>query len=374
MEITQKQLKYVDFDFVPGADGVKVLKPSEDFYPKLFYYFVQAVQLPDKGYARHYQYLAKAQIPVPPRPEQERIVAKIEETFTQLGAGVAELGNAKAQLKRYRASVLKSAVEGELTREWRESHQGELEPADKLLARILSERRGKWEEAGSKGKYKEPVSPDTDDLPGLPKEWAWVCAEQVSDFITKGTTPKSHKLFSNDGEIPFIKVYNLTFDGTLDFSINPTFVSTETHEGELARSRAYPGDVLMNIVGPPLGKVSIVPEIYPEWNMNQAIARFRPFSSFSNKFLSIILRSEIILGWARRRAKATAGQFNLTLQICRELPLPLPSLKEQQRIVEKVERRLSVADEIEKELGGALVRAEKLRGSILKNAFEGRLV
>ena len=85
--------------------------------------------------------LETLEFPLPPRPEQERIVAKIEETFTQLEAGVAELQNAKAQLKRYRAAVLKSAVEGELTREWREAHQGETEPAETLLARILSERR-----------------------------------------------------------------------------------------------------------------------------------------------------------------------------------------------------------------------------------------
>ena len=107
----------------------------------------------------HSQILVKAikqkyAITFPPRPEQERIVAKIEETFTQLEAGVAELQNAKAQLKRYRAAVLKSAVEGELTREWREAHQGESETAEKLLARILSERREKWEAEGGKGKYK----------------------------------------------------------------------------------------------------------------------------------------------------------------------------------------------------------------------------
>src|SRR5207249_1859770 len=135
------------------------------------------------------------------------------------------------------------------------------------------------------------------------------------EFITKGTTPKANKLFSGAGDVPFIKVYNLTFDGTLDFSINPTFVSKETHAGELARSKVFPGDVLMNIVGPPLGKVSIVPDAFPEWNMNQAVARFRPLEFCDRKYLSIALRTEGVLSWAVKRAKATAGQFNLTLEI-----------------------------------------------------------
>ncbi len=124
--------------------------------------------------------LETLEFPLPPLPEQERIVAKIEETFTQLEAGVAELQNAKAQLKRYRASVLKSAVEGELTREWREAHQSEIEPAETLLARILEERRKKWEEEGGKGKYKEPAAPNIDGLPTLPEGWVWVSAEQAT--------------------------------------------------------------------------------------------------------------------------------------------------------------------------------------------------
>ncbi len=266
--------------------------------------------------------------------------------------------------------MLKAAVEGELTREWREAHKDELEPASDLLERILEERRAK----GKKGKYKEPVPVDMDDLPKLPDGWIWVSAEQVCDFITKGTTPKSHKMFSNEGEIPFLKVYNLTFDGSLDFSNNPTYISKETHKKELARSIIVPGDVLMNIVGPPLGKVSIVPNLFPEWNMNQAIVRFRPIHGVYRNFLSVSLRTENILRWAIKRAKATAGQFNLTLQICRELPLPLPPFDEQQQIVEQVENRLSLVDKIEKELNQALARSEHLRQSILKQAFEGRLV
>ena len=126
-------------------------------------------------------------------------------------------------------------------------------------------------------------------------------------------------MFEGAGEIPYIKVYNLTFDGTLDFTIAPTYITKRVHEGDLKRSRCLPGDVLMNIVGPPLGKVSVVPESFDEWNINQAIARFRPVG-VQPAYLSICLRTPALIAHAASRAKATAGQFNLTLEICRDLP------------------------------------------------------
>lgn len=327
------------------------------------------------------------QIPIAPANEQRRIVAAIEEQFVRLDAGVAALERVRKGLKRYRASVLKAAVEGRLTEEWREENP-DSESGSALLQRILEERRVRWEEAqlaryaakeqdppkNWRSKYKEPAAPDTADLPLLPAKWLWTRAEQVCNFITKGTTPTAAKLHSGSGDVPFIKVYNLTFSGSLNFQIQPTFVSIGTHTGELARSRVLPGDVLMNIVGPPLGKVSMVPDSYSEWNMNQAIAVFRSMPSYNRKFLSLSLLSETILSWAKRRAKATAGQFNLTLEICRDLPMPLPPFAEQEEIVAEVERRLSVVEEVEAQVEADLKRAARLRQSILKRAFEGKLV
>ena len=271
-------------------------------------------------------------VPLPPLPEQERIANRIEELLSDLDAGVAALERVQVGLKRYKASVLKAAIEG----------------------RLFESRKA---ESGNE----------------LPDGWRWARAEDICGFITKGTTPKSDKLFAGSGDVPFIKVYNLTFDGSLDFSINPTFVSKETHTGELARSKIVPGDVLMNIVGPPLGKVSIVPDTFPEWNMNQAVARFRPLEICDRKYLSIALRTESVLSWAVKRAKATAGQFNLTLEICRDLPIPLPPLDEQRRTVAEVERRLSVVGEVESAVEVGLVRAGRLRQSVLRSAFVGRL-
>lgn len=157
----------------------------------------------------------------------------------------------------------------------------------------------------------------------LPKDWDLVPAEEIcSDLITKGATPSSQLTQEKTG-IPFYKVYNLTFTGALDFSVDPTWITPQGHL-ELTRSAVRPGDVLMNIVGPPLGKVSRVPDDVSEGNINQAIARFRTKSDQLSIWLESYLLSPIAQTWLALRSKKTSGQKNLTLETCRELPIPIP--------------------------------------------------
>ena len=121
---------------------------------------------------------------VPPLPEQRRIVAEIEKQFTRLDASVAALKRVQANLKRYRASVLKAACEGKLVpteAELAQSEGRDYEPADRLLERILSERRVRWDsQEKRRGKYKEPVTPDTSDLPRLSEGWAWASLDMLT--------------------------------------------------------------------------------------------------------------------------------------------------------------------------------------------------
>ena len=338
------------------------------------------------------------QILLPPLPEQHRIVEKIEELFSELDNGVAYLKKALEQLKTYRQAVLKWAFEGKLTEKWRNTHQDSLEDADTLLEQIKAERKRhyqqqledwkqalkEWENNGKE--TKKPTKPqqpkdlppltkeELSNLPSLPNGWVYVKAEEISHFITKGTTPSKDQLFDDSGDIPFLKVYNLTDNGKLDFSIKPTFVSLETHEGFLNRSKVLSGDVLMNIVGPPLGKVSLVSDKFKEWNINQAIVRYRVFDILLNKYLMYYLLSQVTIDRLSKRAKATAGQFNLTLEICRDAEIPMCLLQEQTQIVQEIESRLSVCDQLEATLTENLDKAEALRQSILKRAFEGKLV
>ena len=261
--------------------------------------------------------LNQQKLVVPSIEEQKRIVAKIEELFSELDNGVETLKKIKQQLAVYRQAVLKEAF------------------------------------ASSTASYKR--------------------LKELCFFITKGTTPSKTAMTAGNGEIPFIKVYNLTFDNTLDFSIDPTFVDKDTHIGFLGRSIVYPGDVLMNIVGPPMGKVSIVPDLYSEWNINQAIARFRCMDGLYNKYLAYFLGYSDTVEKMKSKAKATAGQFNLTLEICRDIQIPVLTIEEQKNIVFDIETKLSQQQKIADTIELALQQAEAMRQSILKKAFEGDL-
>jgi type I restriction enzyme S subunit len=141
-----------------------------------------------------------------------------------------------------------------------------------------------------------------------------------------------------------------------------------------SRSICIPDDVLMNIVGPPLGKVSIVPTMHREWNINQAIARYRPIAGLEVRYLAYVLLGGQALGWALKRAKATAGQSNLTLEIARDIPIPLPPRAEQQRIVDEIDRMLSAAAVTSDVASKDIRRCRRLRQAVLKWAFEGKLV
>jgi len=311
--------QYVNFRFKVKSSAMKILKADTSLVlPKFIYYRMQSIKFDHSTHKRYWiQHYSKIKVSVPSIPEQERIVARIEELFSQLDASVADLQAAKKRLKVYRQAVLKEAFEG----------------IDAPIKRL----------------------------------------EDLCYFITKGTTPPKTSITNSDTGIPFIKVYNLTFNNTLDFSIDPTFIDEDTHRGFLSRSITLPGDVLMNIVGPPMGKVSIVPDTYPEWNINQAIVRFRCLDDLDNKYLAYYLGYVGTVEKMKSKAKATAGQFNLTLEICRNLTIPVPSYSQQEEIVTEIESRLSVCDSIEQTVDTALQQAEALRQSILKQAFEGGL-
>lgn len=166
-----------------------------------------------------------------------------------------------------------------------------------------------------------------------------VKAEDVCEFITKGTTPKSDEIYTKafDDCIPYLKVYNLSFTGEMLFWDEPQYISREVHEGKLARSKVYPGDVLMNIVGPPLGKFALVNDDFKEWNINQAIAIFRSKEMVKPKFLLHALLQPDVLGPFLEQAKGVR-QLNFSLEQCRNLQFPLPPLDEQQAFIDFAEQ------------------------------------
>lgn len=293
-----------------------------------------------------------AEIALPPLAEQARIVVAIEESLSKLAVADAGLSAVGVQLRTMRESVLAAAITGRLV------------PQDDTEVNSIVLRQ--W--SSSK---EDPFT--SEKLPEIPSSWRWCRAAAVCEAVESGSTPPAENMSQGGGDVPFIKVYNLTMRGVVDFTVNPTFIDHRTHQRQ-RRSAAVPGDVLTNIVGPPLGKVGVVPPDFPSWNMNQAVVMFRPSVGLRSEFLALALQTRQVLGRLAATARATAGQFNVSLTACRYLPIPVPPLSEQDRIVAEVERQLSFIESAERSIDSALARSEALRRSILKAAFEGRLV
>lgn len=350
-------VKFINFDFVVGADGVKVLSPFPHVEPRFLYYFLQHVELPDKGYARHFQFLQKTEFPLPPLPEQHRIVEKIEELFSDLDAGVEALKKVKAELKRYRQAVLKAAVEGKLTEEWRANNKDKLEPAAVLLERIRAER-------AKSGKAKKLPPVDTSELPQLPDGWEWATVYDVGEVVT-GRTPSKSKIDYYSEDFPFFK--------PTDLNAGYFVRNSEDHlsKSGMKEARLLPAKtVLVTCIGATIGKSGLS---RVEGASNQQINAVITRNVILPEFLYFLCISSQFQKSIFDHASATTlpilnkSKFEILL-------LPVPPLFEQQQIVSEVEQRLSVADEVEKTVEAGLRQAERLRQSILKRAFEGKLV
>jgi type I restriction enzyme S subunit len=320
---------------------------------------------------------------IAPLAEQARIVAKIEELFSDLDTGVAALKRAKANLKRYRASVLKAAVEGKLTEQWRAKHPAK-EPASALLARILVERRQKWEAdqlakfAAAKkeppknwrDKYVEPTPPDTTGLPELPEGWCWASVEQTSEV--QGGIQKQPKRAPGANSFPFLRVANVHRN---QLELDEVY-RIELFGNEIERLRLQTGDLLVvegNGSKTEIGRSAIWTGEIEDCVHQNHIIRVR-FLAGSSRYLNSYWNSPSGNGRVMEQAASTSGLYTLSVTKVCSLPVPLAPIVEQEQIVAEVEERLSVVSAAEIEISNSLLRASRLRQSILKRAFEGKLV
>lgn len=374
-----RAFKLVDFNFVPGADGVKVLRPV-CVLPKWAYYFFKAIYLPNKGYARHFQYLKEAYLPLPPLSTQKLIVDKIEELFSHIDAGVEGLKQAKAKLQQYRQSVLKDAVTGKLTESWREQNADKLEPANELLERILEERRAHWEaeqleafkEKGKvpkddkwKSKYKEPPKADISSLPEIPASWVWSTITQLGE-LNRG---KSKHRPRNDsslygGDYPFVQTGDVrAADGLLT-----TYKQTYSDKG-LAQSRLWPVGTMCITIAANIAETAIlgIEACFPD-----SVVGFIP----QNKNVSVEY-IEFFFRTAKedldRYAPATA-QKNINLAILETVSVPFMSVAEQQELVFQVSEKLDATNRAEATIDSKIKKSASFKTSILAKAFSGDLV
>jgi type I restriction enzyme S subunit len=185
--------------------------------------------------------------------------------------------------------------------------------------------------------------------------------------VQSGGTPKAG--FIDKPGIPFLKVYNIVGQ-EIDFEYRPQFVSKNIHQSELKKSIALPGDVLMNIVGPPLGKVAIVPRTFPEWNANQAIAIFRPSDAAISRWIYYFLCGGTNVQSVINATRGSAGQVNISLSQRRNFELSLPPAAEQRRIVEKLDLLTARLARARAELDRIPVLVKKMKYQALKACFE----
>ena len=306
-------------------------------------------------------------LPLPPLPEQQRIVSKIEELFTKLDAGVDALKKAKEQIKRYRQAVLKYAFEGKLTEEWRKTNMDELESASVLLERIKEERKKKLGK-----KYKELPPIDTSELPELPEGWVWVRLGEIAEIIS-GVSFKPNQLCKQDVKsVRILRGGNIQNDNYYlledDYFVPKDIVSND----QLLRRYDI---ILVSSTGSKqaIGKAAIIKEELNNLSVGAFLRIIRIYENIQKKYIGFYFYTLSYRNYIREIVKGV-NINNIKDSYLNEMFLPLPPLPEQQRIVEEIERRFSVADEVEKVIDNSLKQAERLRQSILKKAFEGKLV
>ncbi|HCG7390043.1 restriction endonuclease subunit S [Vibrio sp. 780] len=259
-------------------------------------------------------------------------------------------------VKKLRELILELAVQGKLV-----PQDPNDEPASVLLERISVEKAKLVKEKKIKKQKDLPAISD-DELPYLiPENWEWCRLDDICFGITSGSTPPKSSFNESEG-IPYLKVYNIR-DQKVDFDYKPQFVDIECHLTKLKRSCLYPGDVIMNIVGPPLGKVAIISNDYPEWNCNQAITFFRPIETALNTYIYTYLRAGTFL--KAIDLIGTAGQDNISVTKSRSILLPTPPLKEQHRIVAKVDELMALCDQLEQQTEASIEAHQVLVTTLL---------
>jgi type I restriction enzyme S subunit len=315
----------------------------------------RSIGVPDLGLGD----IKKFMVPLAPLNEQKRIVGMVRELFSRLDAGVEGLRKVKAQLKRYRQAVLKYAFEGKLTEKWRKTHKHETEPATKLLEKIEQERE-------KDPKRKEPILIDKSELPEIQESWIWTTIGSLFD-VCSGGTPSRRKPEYWNGNIPWVS------SGEVAFCEIKSTNEHITKEGlENSSAKLYPtGTVLMALYGEgkTRGQAAILRMTAAT---NQAVACILCASS--------PMPPEYVYWWLYCRYYETrlvgegANQPNMYLHHVRKMIIPVAPLLEQKEIILKVEELLTVADEIAGTVETSLLQAERLRQSILRTAFEGKLV
>ncbi len=343
--------------------GFKSVIPNKKVDSEFVYYFLKsAKQLAEKNASGttfkeiSAKNFANLPFPLPLLLEQKKIVEKIEELFSGLDNGVASLKKAKAQIRLYRQSVLASAFNGKLVKDEKRETKNEFEA-------YLNGVQG----------VAKAAEPKVDYTNQLPEGWKWVKLGEVADIIN-GYAFKSGS-FKNEGKFQVVKIGNVR-PGNLRLEERQAFVD-DIEQSILNRAQLKKNDLVISLTGTrkkrDYGYVAMVTN-ENKLLLNQRLAIIRLHKEYISKYFLYLLRMDLFLDQFFRNETGNVGQGNVGINGIRDSVIPVPSHSMQTQIVEEIEKRFSEADNLEKAIDESLIKSETLRQSILKQAFEGKLV
>ena len=271
--------------------------------------------------------------------------------------------------KKLRQKILDLAIHGKLV-----PQDPNDEPASVLLERIKAEKERLIKEGKIKRSKKSAKTSDTPHYGNVPFEvpegWVWCKLEDIA-YVASGSTPDKTCFVENG--IPYIKMYNLR-NQKIDFAYHPQYITEEVHNGKLLRSRTEVGDLIMNIVGPPLGKLAIIPSTLPQANFNQAAVLIRPykFKEVLVPYLKAYLEEMSEINSIATRG--SAGQVNISLTQSQNMRIPLPPLKEIERIINEIVKYDILIEVLEFDTTDLQTLIIRTKSKILNLAIHGKLV
>ncbi|MDQ9266045.1 restriction endonuclease subunit S [Escherichia marmotae] len=322
-------IKWVEHNFVPGADGTKLLKPKDFIYPRYAYYSLCALNIPDKGYSRHFKYFKELKIDIPAWEEQKIIAEKLDTLLAQVESTKARLEQIPQILKRFRQAVLAAAVSGNLTEAWRRKNNFNFD------------------------------------------NWENLTLGHIVKKIEAGKNLKCIEIPPNNHQYGIIKISAVTWgeydeEESKTLPDNSLFIeSRRISIGDFLISRANTLELLGNPV--------IVKQVTKNLMLSDKVLRL-VMEDYDKPWINIFLRS--FYGRREIKFRSTGNQLsmrNIGQKALLEIPIPKPPIEEQAEIVRRVEQLFAYADTIEKQVNNALARVNNLTQSILAKAFRGEL-
>lgn len=348
-----RNIKWVDFDFVPGADGTKILSSLDFLQPRFAFYQLKNLDIPNKGYSRHFKFLKEFEFQLPPLAEQKIIAEKLDILLAHVEKIKAHLEYIPKLLKTFRQSVFAAATSGKLTENWREENY------------FLPSNQDKGKERFNNDLFNLA----TQSLPELPSEWIVVPAANILEYVTSGSRGWAN-YYADDGAL-FLRMSNVRYDTTkLDLHDLQYVKLPESIEGK--RSLVKKNDLIISITAD-IGRVARINIDLEEAYVNQHLALVRPSREINSEYLAICIAAVNIGVKQFQALKRGTTKAGLGLDDIRSLAIPFPSIEEQAEIVRKVEELFTFVDNLEKKSNAALVRVNNLTQSIFTKAFSGEL-